>query len=164
MDDTPEELLTQQLLKESREELVRADAKASTLFGIEGVIVGIVVGAIIAGKWSPVMLDDDIEWLWWVGGGFVVTSLLSLASAIYPSLESEHAQGRVTYFGHVVGYGKNREALRSALKLQAGEGGRTIEQVQAISGIAWTKYQRIQFALWVYGLGLAACLASVLIP
>lgn len=45
--------LAQDLLADGRQELVRADTKASILFAIFGVVYSVLAGAILAGDWTP---------------------------------------------------------------------------------------------------------------
>ena len=95
--------LVQQLLAEAREELNRADNKASMLFALFGIGFGAVLAGIIAGDWKPSGLAVGAEVVWWLGAGAAVAALVALGAAVWPRLESDYALGRVTYFAHVAG-------------------------------------------------------------
>ena len=159
----PANKLAEQLLTETREELVRADAKAATLFGIVGVVLGVFAAAIIAGDWSPGNLSNCIEWLWWLGAALVVVSLALLGTAIYPKVTSIHAGGPITYWRDVVAYGKDHDALVKALDEQVEEGDRTTTQLMAISEIVGRKYLFVRLALAALGIGVVCSLAAILI-
>ncbi|MBG6184699.1 hypothetical protein IWX65_002677 [Arthrobacter sp. CAN_A214] len=49
--------------REAREELARADGKASTLLAAIGVVIGPIVAAAFGGSWHSRDLDNNIEWL-----------------------------------------------------------------------------------------------------
>lgn len=155
------EALAERLLGESREELVRADSKAATLLAAFGLLTGIVLTALFAGKFSPQQLTPAAQLSWWLGCAAVGLALLTLGRAIYPTLDHEAAEGPVSYFGHIAG--KDAAAVEAALRRQI-EGGRsrTIEQLLVISEIAWRKYRRIQFALICFAVGVALGLLGVL--
>jgi hypothetical protein len=56
--------LPEALLEESREELGRADGKASILFAASGVVVSVLLAGAIARKWDPTELGW-FQLLWW---------------------------------------------------------------------------------------------------
>jgi hypothetical protein len=159
----PAVALTQRLLAETREELNRADGKAAMLFAIFGIGFAAVLAGIIAGDWSPTDLAAAAEVVWWIGAACAVGAVVSISSAIWPRLDSDHASGRVTYFAHVVGY-RSRDALRDAIERQAADAGeRPLEQLQAISGIVVAKYRLVRAGLVLYGVGASACAVAVLV-
>ena len=55
------------LHRETREELARADGKATTLLGVVGLILGALLAGIIAGNWSPNHLGCFEEMIFWLG-------------------------------------------------------------------------------------------------
>lgn len=156
-------LLAEQLLREAREELHRADGKAATLFAVFGLALGAVLAGTIAGDWSPRDLACGAEFLWWIGSACVLGALVALAAAIWPRLDSDHATGHVTYFAHVTRYASSDD-LRDAIALQASNPiDRPTEQLLAISEIVMKKYRLVQLATMLYGIGLAGCCTAVLI-
>lgn len=162
MADAEVEKLAERLLAESRDEIGRADSKASMLLAAFSLLVGVVVAGLFAGEFRPDELHCDGEPVWWIGCCLVGTALVALARAIYPTLRHGEAQGPITYFGHAAG--RSTAAVEAALKGQVeGERSRTIEQLAVISSIVWRKYRFVQAALWLFGAGVALCIFGVLI-
>ncbi len=155
------EALAECLLGESREELVRADGKAATLLASFGLLTGVVLAALFAGKFRPQDLTSAAQVCWWLGCASVGLALLSLGVAIYPTLRHGAVEGPVSYFGHVAG--KDAAALETALRRQLkSERSRTIEQLLAVSEIVWRKYRLIQFALCAFAVGIVLGLLGIL--
>jgi hypothetical protein len=156
-------VLAERLLSESREELVRADAKAATLFGVFAIAFGVVLAGVIAGDWAPSELADSAEVVWWIGAASAALAVAAVSAAVWPRLDSESATGRVTYFGHVVAY-RTRDSLVEALERQATHDlDRPVEQLEAISAIVMEKYVWIQRALVLFGFGAVACGLAVFV-
>jgi hypothetical protein len=154
--------LTQQLLTEAREELNRADNKASMLLAIFGVGFGAVLAGVVAGNWKPSDLTAGAEVVWWLGASAAAAALVAVGAAVWPRVSSEHATGRITYFAHVAGY-RTREALHEAIERQSEtDAERPIEQLRAISSIVMRKYRLVQLGLVLYGLGVLACVLSAI--
>jgi MFS family permease len=156
------EVLAEQLLSETREELSRADGKASILFAAFGVFVGVVIAGLLAGEFAPSDLQCQGQWLWWLGCAAIAVSLLGLAAAIYPRLEHGEAKGPISYYGHAAG--KNADEVKKILQSQIdGQRSRAVEQLAVVSDIVWHKYRCLQFALWTFGLGSLLCFAGALV-
>jgi Family of unknown function (DUF5706) len=152
------------LLRESREEVIRADSKASILFGLLSVAFGVVLAGLIAGDWSPADLRAAAEWLFWGGAAAAAASMVMLGSAIWPRITHLEDREEVSYFGHVAAY-RRREQFRDAVVRQAARDpdGRTVDQVHAIARIAMRKYRLIQAAIIALAGAAACCLGAVLI-
>jgi MFS family permease len=159
----PARALLAELLRESREEVVRADTKASIVFGLLGVALGVVLAGLIAGDWSPAGLRAEVEWLFWVGAAASLGSMVLLGSAIWPRITHLEDREEVAYFGHVAAY-RRREQFREAVLRQSERDpdGRTVDQVHAISGIAMRKYRLIQLAIVALALAAVCCLGAVM--
>src|SRR4051794_29761262 len=121
------EALTTKLLKETREELAKADAKASMLGAAALVVVGAVLGGIIANNWSPAQIGAGL-WraTWWLGVGFTLGALVCFGAAVFPRLRAAEI-GRVTYFKDVVEHDSCAE-LVPQLNLEAERDDRDAEQ------------------------------------
>lgn len=65
--DAGEHELAKVLLAESREELTRADGKASLLLAALGIGLSAILGAVLAGNWAPFVLASPWEAIWWTG-------------------------------------------------------------------------------------------------
>ncbi len=94
--DTDEKSLTYLLgvLSETRSEIGRADQKAAILLATAGVGIGALIGGALSGQWSPEVIPDSIEWLWWAGVGACVLGVLTLAGALYPRSRAKPPSAR----------------------------------------------------------------------
>lgn len=160
----PHLALASTILREAREELARADGKASILLAAIGVIIGAIMAAILAGSWHPSHLNDNIEWLWWTGTGAGSAGAVSFGVAIFPrtTYRSERRLGIVAYFGDVVGLSSSQ--LREGLIATADDpGAATLDQVEAISSVVDKKYRAIQIGMICIGAAAVCWLTAVLI-
>src|SRR5690349_5547050 len=118
------------MLAEAREELTRADGKASILLSALGIAVGVVAGAILAGDWNPHNnLHRPWELLWWIGCALVGTTSVLLGLAIYPTLFNPHPGAAVTYYNAIAqlkGVSELEEALKHVTEEQ-----RLLKQLKA---------------------------------
>lgn len=148
-----------EMLAECREEVTRADGKASILLAVAGVVFGVIAAAMLAGSWSPHQLDVVYQVAWWVGGGLAAAGTFELCLAVWPRIT--HKLGAsVTYFNDIALLG-DISKVRAAL-----EGGssdeRTLTQLVAISGLARRKYIHIRRAMALLGLGGTLILVAVI--
>lgn len=160
----PHLALATTILREAREELARADGKASILLAAIGVIVGAIVASVLAGSWHPTQLDDHIEWLWWIGSAIGLAGAVSFGAAVFPrtTYRSKRRPGIVAYFGDVVGLSKDelKEGLVDTAKDASAA---TLDQVAAISSVVDKKYRFIQLGMICVGAASLCWLAAVLI-
>lgn len=169
------------LLDEGRQELSRADGKASILLSAFGIAFSLVLGAGISGDWSPHELHQLplTETLFWVGVGFSAIGFLLLASAVLPRTGHTGNREDLAYFGHVVQYRERGLAItaqtrsdrlargkahfeQAVVAASAGAFDRTIDQVWTVSRIVYRKYQLIRHALLAFGVAAFLCAGSVL--
>lgn len=152
------------ILREAREELARADGKASILLAAIGVVLGAILAAILGGSWHPSHLHDNIEWLWWIG---TVTGFIGAAAfgvAIFPRTKYRYQRrlGIVAYFGDVVGL--SSDDLKQGLADTAKDSDAAVlDQVMAISSVVDTKYRAIQVGMLCTGLAALCWLCAVLV-
>jgi hypothetical protein len=151
------------LLKEAREELVRADGKASILLAAAGVIVGTTAAAILAGDWSPFDLLPVPAHLWWAGVGAAVAGIGALGFTVYPRTKRNKAAPHlVAYFADVTAF-EDSNALAQALRRTAsGQGSRDVDQLVLISRIVVSKYRGIRWALNAFAAGAALIVAATI--
>lgn len=152
------------ILREAREELVRADGKASLLLAATGIIIGALLAAFLAGTWHPSKLKDCVEWLWWVGTALGSLGTLALAAAVFPRTKyrSNRRPGIVAYFGDVVGL--SMDELRMGLEGTAkNEDSATLDQLKAICFVVDKKYRWIQTGMVLLGVAALCCVLAVLI-
>lgn len=179
--ETLDEAFAQLLLDEGREELQRADNKASILLGAAGLILGIFLSAAVAGNWDPTELGDGrAAGLFWGGTGFAVIGVLSLGLAVMPRIKHDKTKEKLAYFGHVIQYREGGWVLRRAARAQRNADGRnalqdaisiaslgrldrTVDQVWVVSHIVQRKYVHIRRALWALLFAGILCAAGVLL-
>ncbi|CAN5274961.1 hypothetical protein BH09ACT3_BH09ACT3_14920 [soil metagenome] len=153
--------LSARILREAREELVRADGKASLLLAAASVVAAAVLAAILAGDWRPSELRDFLQVAWWLGTAAGLTALVCLSMAVYPrtSYRRRRPDGLVAFFGDVVGL--SAKELERRLKVSAKTEAPIIDQLIAVSGIVHRKYRRIQIGLWLFGGAAVLCIGAV---
>jgi hypothetical protein len=178
---TPARLQAEMLLDETREELLRADSKASVLLSASGIIVSALLAAALASDWNPAAIADDrAEFLFWagIGAGAIGVGLLGLA--VKPRTRHHDNRESLAYFGHVVQYSSRgifklrttrqrenatgRTELKQDLQLIGGNTfQRVVDQVWTLSRIVQRKYVLISYALWVFALGITACVVALVL-
>lgn len=179
--EAPEEAFAELLLDEGREELQRADNKASILLGAAGLVLSVFLGAAVAGDWDPTELGDGrAQPFFWVGIGFAVLGVIMLAAAVMPRIKHDEAKEKLAYFGHVTQYREGGWALRPSTKARRDAAGRddlraaictaslgrfdrTVDQVWAVSHIVQRKYKHVRRALWAFLTAGLLCSTGVLL-
>jgi MFS family permease len=150
------------LHRETREELAKADAKATTLTSIVGLILGALLAGAIAGDFSPQQFSNRVEWLFWTGVGLALAAEIALCSAIFPRIESMESREALLYFGHVAQF-ETRERFRSALLNADTEFERLTDQVYVLSKTVVRKYGLIRLGLFLLAAGVLFCMTSPLL-
>ncbi|GAB2752620.1 hypothetical protein GCM10027039_08300 [Terrabacter koreensis] len=148
------------LLRDAREELARADNKASLLLTASGVGVGALLAALLARSWSPSSLSGLAQAFWWAGAIIIGAGIVLLGTAVYPKTSSPGRTGSpaVAYYADVVRVG--RGALKTALQQGAADD-YLLDQLFNVSEIVVAKYRAIGRALWSFGIGLPLMLLSL---
>lgn len=152
------------VLLETREELVRADSKASLLLAATGVAVGAVSTAVLAGSWSPDSLTSFGAYLWWSG---VVAATVGIAALGYSVFPRTKRSGPAT--GPIFGYYADMANLTSdelaSLIRAAGENldDRLVDQLRQISKIVVRKYRGVRVALWSLAIAALLCAISTVV-
>lgn len=140
----------QRLLAENREELRRADLKASQALGAAGATALALMTAVVGGAWKPSQLDGSQQWTWSIGCLLWACSVATLMFALLPRLGSKADAEHVAYFGHVhrlMRGGDIRDALHRAARdpLPA-----VIAQLCWSSQVVMTKYQFVRCGLMCF--------------
>lgn len=156
------EAYTGQLLAETREELGRADSKASLLFAVFGVVNGALLAGLIAHNWRPEDLAAGATVVFWTGVGCAAAGAVSLGFAVWPRVTRQQPGGPASYYGDIISYGKDRAALRVALAKGAEGDDRTVEQLAEASKIVSRKYAGIRCALRLFALAALLCAGAVI--
>jgi MFS family permease len=151
------------LLTEAREELTRADAKASILFAAFGVVVAAVLAGLISSDWAPTDLAKTETVIFWIGTALAVLAFVALSYTLWPRIEHKELKEAVSYYGHVRAYRKeDRVALRKALE-RGSLSDRAIDQLVVISDIVWSKFIGIRWAIVLFGAGAVLCAVAVIV-
>ncbi|MFY1626901.1 Pycsar system effector family protein [Micromonospora sp. WMMD723] len=93
--------LTERLIAEARDELRRADAKASQWLTMSGGVVLAMLTVLTGTRWSPGQLTGAAAWAWWSGCACAAAALFALAMALLPRTAGAAEVRQVAYFGHV---------------------------------------------------------------
>jgi len=148
------------LLVQAREELLRADNKASLLLSATGVAVGALLSGLIAGSWEPSMLTGQAQAIWWTAALCVATAIALLGRAVFPqtTIHRTAPSGVIAYYGDVVRVG--RHALRNAI--EKGSSADAVEdQLFTVSLLVARKYSDIRRAMILLAVGVSLVLLSL---
>jgi hypothetical protein len=148
------------ILTETREEVARADSKASLLFSTVLVVVGVVAAAMLAGDWSPNRLRTWAQVLWWAGAAGVGGGIVLLGGAVYPRVLNRSEGPGATYFNEIAKL-KSIQVLDDALTAMT-EKARTLKQLYALSHIAHRKFALIAWAIRLFGVALTLIVIAVI--
>jgi MFS family permease len=149
-----------ELLAESREELARADGKASMLLSALGVAIGVIAAALLAGDWSPDRLDRPYRVVWWVGLAFAGAGSLALCLAVWPRIRHHLPGPSATYFDEIALLGSVERVKTALARTDATD--RTLTQLVAISRIARRKYKLIRWAMLLLGVAIVLVLIAMI--
>ncbi|MGW0882219.1 Pycsar system effector family protein [Streptomyces sp. NPDC002671] len=152
--------LCEQLLRELRGEIARADSKAAVLVAALGLSAGVISGLLAGRDWSPAELSGTGTVLWWAGTASLAFSLFALLLAVLPRYRpGTWSPGQpLSYFGDI------HQAVRQGhleAALTDTETHRTAGLIRALgetSRIAARKHQWIRAGL------VAFCTGTVLLP
>lgn len=167
--DTPENDLmryTGGLLDRTRQELDRADAKATTLLAGVGVGAGALLAGIFAGAWTPRDLFIPGAILWWVGSGAVLVGVYQFIYAVYPrttpSIDARPVPA--AYYGDIVdAHDKKMDVPDQIRQAGAREFDALADQVLQISLIVRKKYGGIRKGVWLVSIGIVVAAGGVTI-
>jgi hypothetical protein len=170
------------LLGEIREELQKADSKATILLAASGIAFSALLSALGAGTWSPnKMRHEDARLLIWVSIFLGVLGIVLLGSAVKPRLRAK-AMGpeKLHYFGNVRSYWPSawpirnrksrfdecRAAFDVALRSAATEENylsRLNDQIWFLGRTAFRKYRLITLSLWTSALAIGLAIIGLLL-
>ena len=156
--------LAKTILREAREELGRADGKASILLAAVGVVFGVIFAAILGGSWHPNHLDNNMQWLWWGGAATGLAGATAFGSAVFPrtTYRTKRRPGVVAYFGDVVGLSPD-QLKRGLIRTAKNPDDATLDQVRAISSVVDKKYRAIRVGILLTATTGASWVVAVLV-
>jgi pycsar effector protein len=149
------------LLGEARDELTRADNKASLLLAAAGVAAGAVAAGMVSSGWTPERLQFPWSLAWFTGAVFGLAGIATLVVAVYPRTKrGRDDEAELFYFGHAARI-KTPEDLAAELKRSSEHTfERSADQLWRVSQVVATKYALVRVAIWLLGLGALATLSS----
>jgi hypothetical protein len=151
------------LLADTREELGRADHKASLLLAGGGVAIGALLASLFGRQWSPIELDHRVQWLWWLSAAAAAMALLALGDTIYPrTWAAEGGTGGIAFYGDVLAVPRDR--LEAEVRRAADRRGSCLaDQLFEVSRIVRRKYRAIKVALWMYAAAVSCAIATAVL-
>ena len=153
--------VVQQRLLETREELGRADQKASILIAARAIPLGPLIGLAIGSGWELGGLSLASTWLAIAGIIGIFCGVFSLGYAVYPRVRRfRERAGGLAYYGDIVVLGKDDfRVLDSQSFDQVLDDER--DQLWEVSRIVSVKYRAIQMGVIAIGVGAFVSFASV---
>jgi hypothetical protein len=157
-----DEVHASSLLSEAREELTRADSKASIILAAVGVAAGLLFGGAFGGTWRPNALPVLARSVWWAASVVGAFGILSLGRAVFPSTRrTDDPAGRIRYFGDVAKLAKPMD-VRKMLATAANDPlERTFDQVWILSRIVMAKYRYVRWGMCLVGVALVGYLLAL---
>ena len=135
------------LLADVRDEIGRADNKASTLLATLGVGFGLVGGALISGNLDYTVLGHAARSSLWAAATFAVLSLGAAGLAIWPRHSAITGSNQILYWSQVARYASLAE-FQTALRKQSEVGHSPLDnQLWTLSRLVRAKYTCIRVAL-----------------
>ncbi len=138
------------LLTEARDELTRADQKASILLAGTTVAIGAVVSGMIASGWRPDELTPPWSLVWQAGGALGLAGTSALVAAVYP--RTRHGvddEAQLFYFGHAARIATVSDLARELRRSSEDTFTRSADQLWRISRVVTTKYRFVRAAIWL---------------
>lgn len=149
------------LLDESRDEVTRADTKASIVLASAGVVVGVLLTGFVTGGVDLAGERWYVGVLVWIAGALLLAGIAFVGFAVYPQV-GKPERGRARWFAEIAQH-PDETALAKAVALDFADRGRDLHQASALAAIVVRKYRRTQIGMGLLGFGLAAAgLAALL--
>jgi hypothetical protein len=170
-----------ELLADTREELAKADAKASILLAASGIAALALLTVGSAGSWYPDNLSHHAARIAdWLSLALMLVGVCCVASAVKPRLRERHSETvKPFYFGDVAAYrppwytlrdrGPKLEEAHSHFESRLEEmtgadvAARVSDQIWQLSYIAYRKYRLLAIGIQFFALGLAAAVVALVV-
>ncbi|MDT0267694.1 DUF5706 domain-containing protein [Streptomyces sp. DSM 44915] len=156
--------LAEELLRETRVEIARADSKAALLVTALGLGAGLFGGSLANADWSPSALPAVGQLTWWAGALALALALTAFLLAVAPRFGPGHwAPGEpLTYFKDIheaAGRGELAEALAAT---EAAPRARLLRALEFNSRIASVKLRWVRDGLVSATTGMVLISAALL--
>lgn len=150
----------QLLLKESRDELGRADTKVSVLLATSGVAASIAFGSLAAGHPDLANLALWAKVFWWLGVSAGLVGIAILGTTLVPHIGHQEDKSAVRYFGHAAEFDSPTELSEALARLPDPQLERTVDQLWVVSRLAVKKYRRIRYSLSAFAIAVILILIA----
>lgn len=169
------------LLAETREELAKADAKASILLAASGIAFLALLTVGSAGSWYPDKLSHHAARIAdWLSILFVLVGICFVAAAVKPRLRERHSETpKPFFFGDVAAYRppwytvrhrhdkleRAHAAFVSELErmTESDVSSRVSDQIWQLSYIAYLKYRLLAIGIWCFAGGVVAAAVALMV-
>lgn len=150
------------LLAETREEIDRADSKASILLASTGIAVGALLAGLLSRSWAPTNLRTPYEFVWWAGVAAAAVGIWNLAYAVYPRTRRRGKRpDHVGYYGDVLSFDNTTELSEALHRSADVKTARLADQLYQLSLIVDRKYRSIRRAMWCLLAAIGSCATAV---
>jgi hypothetical protein len=133
--------LAERLVAEAREEVRRADAKATQWLTMIGSVVLALMTVLAGQSWRPSMLSESDQWTWWAGCASAAMAVFALVLALIPRTSGDPDLRQVAYFGHIHRLRDPTMVRHYVERAAADTMPGLISQLCWISRLAMTKYR-----------------------
>jgi hypothetical protein len=153
------------LLSSAREEIDRADSKASTLLAASGVAAGALLAGLMAGTWTPLRLQVTIQWVWWVGVVEAAIAISCLALAVCPREQGNDSgtSWAVVFYGDVLEYRTTAQLVDALNRSAETKFERIADQLRYVCSIVNHKYRLVRWGILMLFLSAGTIAASIVI-
>lgn len=157
-----ERQLVVDLLKETREEINRADSKANLLLTGAGLGVTALVAGLVAGDLNPLDADWVVTLLAALSAICLALGLVATGAAVFPRLGTP-SPGHARWFTEIAEH-EDTASLAKALRTDVPDSERReLQQLLVLSRLVWRKYRLIRAGELVLGLGLLFAGAAAIV-
>lgn len=153
------------VLSSAREEIDRADSKASILLAASGVAAGALLAGLMAGTWTPLRLQPTIQWAWWVGVVEAAIAISCLALAVCPREQRNNSgtSWAVVFYGDVLKYHTTTQLVEALKRSAETKIERIADQLRYVCSIVNHKYRLVRWGILMLFLSAATIAASIVI-
>jgi hypothetical protein len=152
------------MLAEAREDVLKADQKASMVLAALGIAIGAVLGGVLAGDWDPTEdLTTGGQVGWWLATAAVTSGLVLAGMAVWPRFNGADGSAGIYYWAHIASF-DSLSALAAALDADPPDlDDRTRNQMWSLARIVKRKYVLIRWAMGSAGAGAFLATATLVI-
>ena len=151
------------LLAEARDELTRADQKASILLAAAGVVIGAILAGMISAGWTPTAYSWPWNAVWIAGAASGLLGIAFLVKAVYPrTRRGRDDEAQLFYFRHAAAITSVDELTAELRRSSQRTFERSADQLWRVSQIVGMKYAAVRIGIWLLSAGAGLALLGVL--